>query len=743
MADYSYATSDPVLVEAQIGGKPVDVVVDNVSFRDGVPYLTGTYSANYGDDVREVIIPLDAGEFPSLEGMKIAEREKLFSGGTVEALIEKNLDGMILSDGAQFPDKDAALRDTHAQRTAIPAAPPVDTPAIIEDAPEAVHAHQAMQLREPVLIETSLAGQPGDMVLHNIDYVDETPFISGTFTVQTPTGTQTKEFMLQIDPAAVPELNGMNEQGFQAMLDSGKHEIILSQGEGFPDRSRLMQDITQLSGMGEDTGHVRLLALMGQEHPGFVDNLDRYLNTGAGPDNAIKMAVLDAVGVSDVSRRESLIYGSADLDDFIGKVSQDIDLADRGTKSILNEISGHVREMSAVETAADIAGDLSKAAKAARLGGHLPAVGIVSAVAGAGMTSAASAAQRDYADDLHAQGIISDEALMAYRQLSTEMEIAMQADNVINTADPTGLSIIGTIGLEMKARAAFEEWVDTYAPNLPADAVDTLSMSMLGTQSAQSELLMGAVDTIPESLEGVPQGLHAMIEASNAFKTAQQALENSALGIAMPTEEQNREFYQLAGLRDQAFDSFMTEMEGAMRDPENIAAFMDMMPVDDRMDFMRRLAESESNPDVMAAKHPQVAGYLAAYEDANIFQTRLFGFAEDTALRENPGAINDYIMDRLGLTADEGVGFEELNELIAGADLPDNAPPELAAFAALAGQPEAQREFYNDLDASGALDIVSSYVAQNDIKAIATPPPETEIAAPQAERPAAAQRMTI
>jgi len=62
----------------------------------------------------------------------------------------------------------------------------------------------------------------------------------------------------------------------------------------------------------------------------------------------------------------------------------------------------------------------------------------------------------------------------------------------------------------------------------------------------------------------------------------------------------------------------------------------------------RRLVQSESDP-AFAQNHPEIAAYAQAYENANIFETQIFGFDEDALLRENPDLLNAYIRDRSGV----------------------------------------------------------------------------------------------
>ncbi len=747
MGQYSYAIDNGgVLVEISENGKPVDVVIDNITFVDDLPYMTGTYSLNFGDEVKQIVIPLDPAEVPDLGNMMNKQRQAILNEGWVEKAIAERQGDRVLSAGEAFDDMDGAIQEAGAKRIGAPAV--IDAPQVPDEVATQTRAAQdPISMRDPVLIPYEIDGAKGDLVLHEIEFAGDKPFMSGTYTVDTPTGSQTREFVLEIDKSTIAEFEGLSDVEIQGRLNEGKldemiasseHEFIFSRGESFPDRARLISDIDKLDDMGEGADHIRLLAAMGQEHPEFVGNLDRYLNNGMGSDQSIKLATLDAVGITDIAQRERLVYGSDNLDDFVKRVSANVDLGFNETSKILDAIAQQSNEMMrAAELArgADVASgvaDLSRAAKAARMGANIPAVGVAAGIAGAVMTGAANAGQRDYADQLAEQGVISHEALAAYKDLSGTLEAMMQADNAVSTVDPTGISIISTIGLEMKAREDFEEWVDKYAPNLTADAIDALSPSLLSTESAQMSMLGEAVDNIPTTIEGVPQGLHALIEASNDYKGAQQDLEDSVRGKPRMSAEENQIFLELAVKRDTASDNLMKTMEECLSDQDNIRDFMELLPVEDRLEFLRRLADSDPNPEVLAALHPEVSAYVAAYENSGLGYY-FVGLEEEEFLKENMDLVTDYIMQRSGLTAIPSPDLEGIRTTIghylASGGMPEDAPPELQALAEMQGNEAMQESYFKDLVDDGTAIIAQAFIEGNQPAVIESPSQEITLAA--------------
>jgi len=597
MAQYSYSLNEGVLLETQINGRPVDIVIDQITFVDGQPFMTGIYSANNGSE-KEIAMPLRADEVPNLEGLKNAERQKILTSGFIEQSIPGHLDEMIMSTGKAFPDKD-----------------------------------------------------------------------------------------------------------------------------------RLLQDVIKLSAMGEGTDHIRSLALLGQQYPDFVNKLDKHLNQGMGSDTSIKLAILDVIGIKDIQIRESLVFRTGDLDEFTNRISTHVDLDNRDTlKAVLAEIGDRSKSLfeKAAEEAKAVA-EMAKAAKWSRLGGHVPALGVASAVAGVALTGAASAAQIDYASTLAAEGKLTPDALAGYQALNQNAQLMMAADTTFNAADASGFAIISTLGVEAQIRESFESWADQYAPNLSNADFDALAMSMLPSTTARNEMFLSAAHSIPSSLEGQPEVLQDVILARQEYLALLLA-EGESFRMLMNANmyggsgDNGHEFVRITEAKSVAESKMIDSMDVLMQDPEKISVFLDLIPVDQRMDYVRRLAESDPNPDVMAAIHPEIAHYVAAYEGANIFQTRIFGFDADSTIRDNPELLNAYIIDRSGLKADEAPSQQSLNELIAGAEIPDSAPPELQAFAALARHPEAQKSMYNEMKENGSLAIISSYFQQEPLENVEPQP---------------------
>lgn len=277
--------------------------------------------------------------------------------------------------------------------------------------------------------------------------------------------------------------------------------------------------------------------------------------------------------------------------------------------------------------------DLSRLARAARFAANTPAIGPAIGVGAAALTNKAHAGQRDYAEELLDQGTLSEEAYDAYIELNSQLEILLHGDNGLSTVDPTGLSIIITTGVELGARNAFQEWADQYAPHLTEDQFQSLAMSMFSGNSAQHEMFMDSAGGIPSNKEGQPEVLHDLIDARNAYFIA-RAERTNEFGVTagrIPTTERQAELDGYQDAFEQARENFLTEMGSLLSNPETAGALLSAMPVDERLEFVRSLVESE--PEVVQARlalnesqeafDNNIGNGEFAYEELEAFQNDL------------------------------------------------------------------------------------------------------------------------
>ena len=301
-------------------------------------------------------------------------------------------------------------------------------------------------------------------------------------------------------------------------------------------------------------------------------------------------------------------------------------------------------------------GAATKLIKSSRLGANIPGMGAVLGVGGAILTSNAHADQRDYADMLHAQGVISEDALKDYYDLNSRTENSFSADIGISTVDPTGISIVVTGIVEINALLNFKDWADKYAPHLNEDQFQALSMSAISDNSARTDMLLEAVSMLPNSTENVPEFLHAAIEANNAFEVARMARIDSIDEFTDSID--SNEYAGLTEAEDRAYENLIAAMEATIANPQYAESFLNSVPIDDRLDYVRSLAASESDSLAFTQNHPEVAAYVAS---DGLWES-FVGSDEEAVLINNTALINAYILERSGSFKSIVVGHENTSD---------------------------------------------------------------------------------
>lgn len=421
----------------------------------------------------------------------------------------------------------------------------------------------------------------------------------------------------------------------------------------------------------------------------IADNLSAYTDRGItiefeNPEtNRVAMAFTpDGVEVNEQlpSNRGNGFFNDLAEESRVNVVSLD---AAKATTDL--DVSEHMRPTANLsDNFARVAGDglqeASKLAQAARLGANAPVIGPAVGVGAAALTGLAHSGQRDHAEELRNEGVLSEEAYEAYVELNSDTENMLHTDTGLSTVDPTGLSVVVTAGVEIQARGAFKDWADEYAPHLSEDQFQSLSMSMFPDSSARNEMIMESVDHLPTSIEGQPEYLHEIINDRNSYMEAKTELSRTPVG---PGPRHS----QLSDAVEQMEQDLVHNMESLMSHPEGVDAVLDAVPVEDRMEYVRSLAASEGDFEQFSENHPEIAQYTQAYESS------LTGWflEEDDVLRENPDLLNDYIKERSGISTEPAEipdsqpssEFEDLD--FSGPDATFTGDTDLAAEAAEAG----------------------------------------------------------
>jgi len=327
-------------------------------------------------------------------------------------------------------------------------------------------------------------------------------------------------------------------------------------------------------------------------------------------------------------------------------------------------------------------------------------------------------------DDPNSAMYLSQDAYNAYVELNIQ-------NNVAITGAELGTDWAGPIGFvatyftsERYATEALQEWAAEHAPNLPDEVFQALKQGMWGGHTAQTEMFLETAGAIPNTKEGWPEALHDLIDARNDFFKMRADAVNARgeYGGRYIPPEQEAHFERMDELAEMAENRLIGQMEGLMSDPELITMFLDVLPIEDRLEYVRRLAASEENMEVFAANHPQIAEYVSNYNGddfgliegsaalwaAKLVRNNIIGHDEiDTSL------INDYIVDRSGVVPEETPELDAIRtkiDALITQGAPEDAPPELVGLIELQGLPDKQEEFFQDIVEDGHIQIVSAFL---------------------------------
>ncbi|MDH5723662.1 MAG: hypothetical protein OEY94_10125 [Alphaproteobacteria bacterium] len=346
-----------------------------------------------------------------------------------------------------------------------------------------------------------------------------------------------------------------------------------------------------------------------------------------------------------------------------GHISDTVDLGKGKSNSLLKELKKQnfiSKFGDEIGKFADEVKNLSKAAKAGRLGANITGIGIAIGGASALLMQKAHAGQRDFAETLAKNNILDAEAYQRYIELNKSTEKLLYGDLALSTADPTGVTIVITAAAENKARGDFKDWADQYAPNLLEEHFQTLAMSMFPDHSARANMLWDARDNLPRSTEGQPEQLHRAIELNALYNDAgsigyshkyggtyggnlSQVLAD-AKNMGLEVEGSRDPSILISNLRGSIKEALVQEMDQKLSTPEVVDSILDTIPPADRLDYVRRLVASEDDPEQFAKAHPEIAAYIKEHGDAWIKWG--WNLEKDEPLKENPDLLNAYIKER-------------------------------------------------------------------------------------------------
>lgn len=313
-----------------------------------------------------------------------------------------------------------------------------------------------------------------------------------------------------------------------------------------------------------------------------------------------------------------------------------------------DDLSDAVKTVGQAADALKAGKTLSKTAKLSIIGGVALTGGV------AALLHVAHKGQRDLAGELKDSGHITPEAHEAYMELNTDTEIMMQAENA---AAQGWLFLLSTPAVESKANSDFKEWADKHAPNLSEEHFQALSMSLFPGQSARADMLWEARDQLPSTTEGQPELIHRSVDLNSLYEEANNLGYSHRAGVviggnlsetiakaqAMGIEVDGRgdPAKAIQNLEEAIKQELVQELDQQFREPENIGYMLNQVPVEDRLEYARRLAGSESDPEEFAQDHPEIASYVKEHDES------MTGWGwtldNDDPLKDNPNLLNDYI----------------------------------------------------------------------------------------------------
>ena len=506
----------------------------------------------------------------------------------------------------------------------------------------------------------SIGDQTGDLVVHDIEFVDNKPFLTGTFSVGTPTGSEVREFAVAINVDNFPNVEDLtvddvqkltSPELVQEMLDLKGHEIVLSVDEAFPDRARLLSDIDEirttpnLAGFQGDIPH---LANLAQEYPDLVNTMDLYANSWSpfGRDeNVLKLAVMDHVGVTDPALRASLVDATGDFADFHDRLSSKSIFfeASPGTRRVVSDMAENPQHL------ADVAKNFSGLSRSGRLLAGVTGVGTAMTAAAASASTYEGHVMAEMTEMQYAAGDLTKAAyddLMAFHENTTNAQYTDAAAGAVDQL------IIPSLLMTLSVESAAQENLNVIAARhgLSEEMYQMHARSMFGGHTASHEAVLEAIKEFPDSIEGQPEELHEAIELKERLEFLQRDLttfRSPYLSVTVPEDIQDQ-IVAKERVIENVENALVAEVSGVMQDPETVEALLDTMSIHDRTEFVKALAIADED---LAAENPVLARALddlptdmrgpGAQIQAEIRAAR------NAVEADNGAALNEYIISRL------------------------------------------------------------------------------------------------
>ena len=337
-----------------------------------------------------------------------------------------------------------------------------------------------------------------------------------------------------------------------------------------------------------------------------------------------------------------------------------------GRSPAVDAARGADAAVDALDAISDLA-RVARIAKTGRLGLNMSKAGIittaVTTVAAVALTEHANAAVLDIADQLHAAGHLTDEALADYKAMMDDVGPMLTGQ----AADPFITAIPGMAIVERIAYNRFQEFSDKH--QLPQNIHEMLSPSIVAGTSLRGEIGQDTFKFIPDDPAQVPEELKALVEAKNAVTQSrenywetygenqppllQRVLMDSGGGhggfmLKTPSQaltEAHPEVIQAQEQLDQARANFQTEFDKVLADPDAARALADLMTEDQLIDIIKQTAKFNTQD-----QHPLIQEYVRAqaadaafYDLGGAWDNMKARDAAEQALRDNPEVMREYL----------------------------------------------------------------------------------------------------
>ena len=671
---------DPALLDdQQFNGRLSYFVADEVhTASDGRVFISGHVEDVNAGTSRQFFFEVTDPDFEGFDQKGWKDQKAIFNEDRVNGLVQDAMnqggDRLVVSDGESFPDLHEKINETitPVEKAPIPEQTRVAEPeAPTRAANEPIH----FGTRAAALGDIEIDGQQGYGVIHAIEFDGDKPFLTGNFTTTGPDGLEhTRELIVAIDPERFPTPEVLSQPG---MLDKIKSEDVVaeifeaqrhtpvlidrpesSSGVGeirfaSPDapamptpespNAAVMRGINNFLALPEGDYNIELasFAQMEEAVPGFTERYRSYLAGSPDADErAAKFAFLEGVGIDFIGDRVDIVDRAENWDDLVRRA---------------NNYGANLDIGSAELRAANA---LSEGIQTAKSTGRFTR--LLAGVAGAGtaMTAVSASASvyeghalTELTHQQFAAGDITEaqrDALLAFHANTTEAQLA---DTALGAADQFVIpSALFTIGVELQARDELTNISN--ATGLPESIYQMHARSMFGGHTASHDAILTVADELPHSSEGQSTVLHEAIDIKSDLRQAR--LELLTLRSPYAGMIENRipeEVLANINARETVIAdleaSLINEVEDLMRDPETVSEFINLMPISDRLDFIRALASTD--PD-FAENNPTIALALRNHVDGRGGGQLLNNQIDEARSQINASggaALNEYIISRL------------------------------------------------------------------------------------------------